>query len=181
MLNMQLRFLLFTFFLDILAQSLFVKCSDVFWSSLHRLTCSGNGASSVWSPAAKNWDSWTLGGGKSCRKFPNLTKWFSEEAECGLCFSRILASFPCPSCENTMMVGGPFLRPSPNKRPGSIFGWSSCLPHMHDSPRVSGDIFFPEIYVYMRPGSSLFVVVQAPPTMSSRFPETLTLQKWATP
>lgn len=33
---------------------------------------------------------------------------------------------------------------------------------MHDSPGVSGDIFFPEIYVYMRPGSSLFVMQALP-------------------
>lgn len=43
-----------------------------------------------------------------------------------------------------------------------MFGLSSCVPHMHDSPWASGDIFFPESYVYMRPWSSLFVIRALP-------------------
>ncbi len=84
------------------------------------------------SVVTKSQDTKTLVGGGP-KKIPKFTKpKMNDEVECDWCFSRILGSFPCPSCENKLTGGGAaFLQPSPYKRSGSIFGHSSCIPHMH--------------------------------------------------
>lgn len=50
---------------------------------------------------------WLSGGTRLEEKIPKFTKLnMSDEAECGLCSGRILASFPCPSCEHKLTRGG---------------------------------------------------------------------------
>lgn len=86
----------------------------------------------------------------------------NHETECAWHFSRILASFPCPFVKTTVNRGAAFLQQTPYKRSLVIFGHCSCVPLIHDSPGASGDSFFPESYVYMYPGSSLFVIWALP-------------------
>lgn len=89
-----------------------------------------------------------------------------SEAECGQCFSRIIASFPCPSCESKLTRGGREWLVSSNHlhtRGLDLFLGSAPASHTCMIPlECLVTSFFPEIYVYMCPRSSLFVMQALP-------------------
>lgn len=117
------------------------------------------------------------------RKFPNLLnlRWVMR-----LNVVSALAGFLPLSCVGPVKTswqrrgfGGGCI-PFPYKRSGSIFGHSSCVPHMHDSPGVSGDIFFPRD-LCIHASWVIFICHVSTPRSSVWFPETrFALWKWPT-
>lgn len=74
-----------------------------------------------------------LSGEEAWRKFPNLPNsiWMMRLNVIGASAGSLPLSRVHPVKTNWRGGGAAFLQPSPHKKSGSIFGHSSCVPHMH--------------------------------------------------
>lgn len=135
----------FDILLNISAESLSVKQPHCHISMIHSASCSQRSGSSTIKGL----------GQETIPKFSRLN--MSDEAECGWRSSRIVASFPCPSCETKLRGGAAAFLWTISIQAVWVYFWEQLLCSTHACfPRSVWWHLFSHRSIC--PGSSLFVM-----------------------